>query len=124
MNKKEFEAVLKVSAEIRYEYFIKKIVDYEEIWGLYDNGWVTTIDENKRVLIPLWPKKEFAEYCARNEWKETTAKSIDLYEFIEEWIPEMKKDKQSTSIFWNNKDSVYRTADNLINDIMLELENY
>lgn len=35
MNNKEFEAVFKLPANKRYEYFIKKIAGYEEVLGLY-----------------------------------------------------------------------------------------
>lgn len=38
MNQKEFEFVINLPANIRYEYFIKKVVDSEEVWGLYENG--------------------------------------------------------------------------------------
>lgn len=31
MNEKEFNAVIKLPANVRYEYFIKKIVDYETV---------------------------------------------------------------------------------------------
>jgi hypothetical protein len=42
MDKKEFEALLNQPTNIRYEYFIKKVVDFEEVWGLYNDGWTTT----------------------------------------------------------------------------------
>lgn len=31
MNQKEFESVIKQPPNIRYEYFIKKVADYEEV---------------------------------------------------------------------------------------------
>ncbi|MFD2328955.1 DUF2750 domain-containing protein [Cohnella sp. GCM10020058] len=68
INPKEFEAIIKLSANIRYEYFIKKVTDSEEVWGLYDDGWAMSSDDNGRLLIPFWPKKEFAEYCAYEDW--------------------------------------------------------
>ncbi|MCZ1269023.1 DUF2750 domain-containing protein, partial [Paenibacillus tundrae] len=45
MTSKEFEAVIKLPANIRYEYFIKKVTDSEEIWGLYDDGWAMSSDD-------------------------------------------------------------------------------
>ncbi|KPB03841.1 hypothetical protein AAV98_15050, partial [Bacillus sp. CHD6a] len=33
MDKREFDAVIKQPPKIRYDYFIKKVVDYEEVWG-------------------------------------------------------------------------------------------
>lgn len=47
----------------KYEYFIKKVVDFEEIGRQYDDGWE----------------------CYK-------ATAIDLYDFLESWIPGMKQD--------------------------------
>lgn len=124
MNNKEFEAVIKLHASKRYEYFIKKVVDFEELWGLYDNGWAITEDDEGNKLIPFWPKKEFAEICAVDEWKGYVAESIDLYEFIDNWLPDMKVDKIKPSIFWNNEDSAVLEVEDLISDLKCELENY
>lgn len=47
MNEKEFEMILKLDFEKRYCYFIKKVVDYEEVWLLSnDKGWVIFEDDN------------------------------------------------------------------------------
>ena len=124
MNNKEFEAVIKLPASKRYEYFIKKAVDFEELWGLYDDGWAMTADDKGNKMIPFWPKKEFADFCAIDEWKVYVPESIDLYEFIDNWLPDMKADKIKPSIFWNNEDSVVLEAEKLINDLECELENY
>ncbi|MGY0374217.1 DUF2750 domain-containing protein [Clostridium sp. JNZ J1-5] len=124
MNNKEFEAVIKLPASKRYEYFIKKTVDFEELWGLYDDGWAITEDDSGNKMIPFWPKKEFAEFCAIDEWRGYVAESIDLYEFIDNWLPDMKADKLKPSIFWNNQDSAVLEVENLISDLECELENY
>ena len=64
INEKEFYSVLNLPANKRYEYFIKKVVDWGEVWGLYEDGWAMTEDDNGNLLIPFWPKKEFAQYCS------------------------------------------------------------
>ena len=124
MNINEYNSVIMIPAEKRYEYFIKKVVDYEEVWGLYDEGWATTEDGKNRILIPLWPKKEFAEACAIDEWESYSATSIELEEFINDWLPGMKKDCNLASIFWNNIDSAVVEIDVIKRDIENELEKY
>ena len=124
MNKNEFNSVVKISAAKRYVYFIKKVVDFEEIWGLYNEGWATTEDDKGRILIPFWPKKEFAEACAIGEWGNYKPIAIGLDEFIEKWLPGMKEDGNLPSIFWNNIDSTVVENDILKRDIENELENY
>jgi hypothetical protein len=56
LTSKEFEAVIKLPANIRYEYLIKKVADSEEVWGLYDDGWAMSSDDKGRLLIPFWPR--------------------------------------------------------------------
>jgi Protein of unknown function (DUF2750) len=91
---------------------------------LYDDGWATAQDDNGNILIPFFPKKEFAEYCAVNEWRNFQAEPIDLYEFIDKRLVGMKEDGVRPSIFPTNKDSVMVEIDVLLNDLNNELENY
>jgi hypothetical protein len=99
MNKKEFEALITKPPNIRYEYFIKKVADSEEVWGLYNAGWAAAQDEEGNTVIPFFPKKEFAENCARKEWSTYEAEAIDLEEFKNEWLTGMKSDGIKPSIF-------------------------
>lgn len=125
MNIKEFNALMNSPAKSRYEYFIKKVADFECVWGLYDkDGWAVTSDDNGRLMFPFWPKEEFANACAIEEWKSYTPCSIELDEFLEEWLPDMKEDGVILSIFWNNNDSAVTTVDTVLNDLINELENY
>ena len=125
MNTKEFKALMSSSAKSRYEYFIKKVIDFEEVWGLYDkDGWAVTSDEDGRLMFPFWPKREFANACAIDEWKSYISCSIDLNEFLEDWLPDMKEDGVMLSIFWNNNDSVVVKVESVLNDLLNELENY
>lgn len=124
MINKELEAVIKLPANKRYEYFIKKVVDFEEVWGLYHDGWAISQDDTGKMLMPFWPKKEFAELCSIEEWSDYTPKSIDLDEFINDWLPGIKKDGYKLSIFWNNHDSAVLEVDTLLRDLETELEKY
>jgi hypothetical protein len=121
---KEIEVVFSIPANKRYEYFIKKVADYEEIWGLYNNGWAISEDNAGNKLIPFWPKSEFALMCANHHWENYETSKIKLEEFINEWLPDMKRDGIKPSIFYNNIDSVVRDIDDLLADLEEELENY
>lgn len=123
MNKKEFEALLSKPANKRYEYFIKKIAEKEELWGLYEDGWAMSEDDDGGLLIPFWPLKEYAEHCAINEWKSYNARRIALNVFIEKWLPKMKKDGLKVSIFSNGVDAVNIDTDIVLNHLKDELEN-
>ena len=124
MHKKEVETVFRLPVNKRYEYFIKKVADFEEVWGLYHEGWAMTKDDNGNLMMPFWPKEEFAQLCAVGEWENYIPESIDLDEFIEEWIPGLKGDGFKPSIFWNNDDAVLVELDKLLYDLQAELEKY
>ncbi|MBT2680165.1 DUF2750 domain-containing protein [Bacillus sp. ISL-35] len=124
MNPKEFEAVIRQPAKIRYEYFIKKAADYEEVWGLYHDGWATAKDDMERILLPLFPNETFAEAFAKREWEACNPKRIELEDFLEKWIPGMKSDGIKPSIFPTDIDSVVVEVDVLHQSLLAELENY
>ncbi|MGX2959776.1 DUF2750 domain-containing protein [Peribacillus sp. JNUCC 23] len=124
LNKKEFEAVIKQPPNVRYEYFIKKVVDFEEVWGLYNDGWATAQDEEGNTLIPFFPKEEFANNCAKNEWSGYTAEAIDLDVFMDKWLTGMNSDGIKPSIFPTDDNTVLVNIDVIINDLETELENY
>lgn len=124
MYDKKKLSILKSNGKERYKYFLKKVAEYEEVWGLYDDGWATSEDDEGNILIPFWPTKEYAEYCANKEWERYQPKKINLSEFIEKWIPGMIKNHQSISIFSNGIDTISVDLIGLKNDLEHELENY
>lgn len=124
MNQKEFEAVIKLPANVRYEYFIKKAADYEELWGLYHDGWATAQDDWGNTLFPFFPNEKFADTFAKNEWESCRPKRIELVYFIEKWLPGMKADGIKPSIFPTDTDSAVMDVDTLKADLEAELEKY
>lgn len=124
MINKEIENVLKLNNEKKYEYFIKKIADYEEVWALKDDdGWATLGDEDN-VFFPVWAKKDYSNLCVKEEWIGYTSQKISIQEFVENWIPGLKRDNIRITIMWHNGKGIDVDWDILINDIMAELEKY
>lgn len=125
MNEKELEMTLKLEPDKRYRYFIKKIVDYEEVWSLSnDKGWVKSEDDNGTIQLHFWPTEGHAKQCSIEKWKSTYPESISLEDFVENWLPGMLEDKVGISIFFNNIDSVSIPISQVLSDIEDELENY
>ena len=95
---KKIKNILNFSSQERYDYFIRKAVDFEKVWGLYNNGWATS-KFNEDYVIPFWPEKIFAELCANNEWEGYTPKFLSLKVFMEKWIIGMQHDSYGALIF-------------------------
>lgn len=98
INKKISE-VLKMSLPDRYDYFIRKVADFENIWGLNSDGWALYGDDEGNQVLPLWPEKEFAELCAVDEWRDYIPEAIGLENFLCKWVPGMTNDKTLISVF-------------------------
>lgn len=122
---KKIENILKMSEDERYNYFIRKVTDFEELWGLNNDGWALLGDDDGNRIFPVWPEKEFAALCAVDQWKNYNPEVITLENFIEKWIPGMTNDKTLVNVFLtpNAKGKVISPND-LYTDLQGELEQY
>ena len=82
MRNSKIDNVINLTASERYDYFIRKVADFEEVWGLKDaEGWALMGSE-EQVLFPIWSEKEFAELCKWNNYQPTP---ILLDDFMENY---------------------------------------
>jgi len=56
LNGKEFENVVQLPPQKRYEYFIKKVADWREVWSLWNDGWVLMGDKDGGEMVVLRKK--------------------------------------------------------------------
>ncbi len=125
-NPKEIEAVLRLGDADRYSYLIKKVVDQEELWSLWEEGgWVLTSDDQGRELVPVWPHAKYAEICANGVWSTAGPRSISLDAWLARWLPGITRDHRGIAVFPTpNNRAVAVDADRLSADIEEELANY
>ncbi len=122
---KKIENVINLSANDRYDYFIRKVCDFEKIWGLYNDGWAMMNGNDEKQVIPFWPEKEFARICAVGKWKKYEPKSIDIYEFIDKWLLGMYKDGINIGVFCTPAGKVVIEYPHKVQaDLEKELEQY
>ena len=100
LEPKELEGVLNLAALERYAYFVKRCADWEKVWGLRDDsGWVTAEDDDGRILMPIWPHMEYARVCATDEWGTANPASIELHEWVAEWLPDLEQRRHLVAVF-------------------------
>jgi hypothetical protein len=98
----EIENVLRQNNETRYVYFIKRVADWEEVWGLKgEDGWVLSADDAGNQVAVFWPFKEYAKLCATGAWIQTVPMKIELPTFIDRWIPGLNQDGRLVGVFPN-----------------------
>lgn len=71
MNNRELENVIKLEPFKRYQYFIKKVADFEELWTIVDEEddyALSDIDEFS--LVSFWPAEEFIYSNLEEGWKD------------------------------------------------------
>ena len=126
MNEKQFESVTKLPAEKRYQHFISKIADWEQIWSLRDSeGFVSLADDNDNACLVFWPHPEYAKVLADKEWADCIPTLIDLTKFLEKWLPGMEKDGIKAAVFPTpDSQSIIVDPQRLRSDIERECEQY
>lgn len=100
LNEQEIRAVLSLDGPKRYNHFIKRVTDWEELWTLKaPDGYVLMGDKEEIVHAPVWPHLRYAEICARGEWSNTKPVPISLSEFLNKWIPGLHLEGRMVAVF-------------------------
>ena len=125
VSPKQLEAVLALPGIKRFEHFIKVIADWQEVWGLYQDGWALAAADDGTTVFPLWPAKEYAQVCAANEWAGYEPRSISLRDFTEVLLPTLKLDGVLPGVFFTpTSKGVTPSVDELKSALEAELQNY
>ena len=101
LTEKQVEEILSKRPESRYKYFIRTVVQEEEVWGLMDEeGWLMLEDdEDGTDVLPAFPNVEFAEmFQQKGGYEDFTVEALDLYEFIE-WFDDLTDEKIKIGVF-------------------------
>jgi hypothetical protein len=105
VNDQEFQAVLALPAQRRYRYFVKRVAARGELWSIHgDDGWVIAADDEEHPHLPVWSDRRFAEACIEGPWSDGQARSIDVDEWTEAWIPQLLRDEIRIAVFQTPSD--------------------
>jgi hypothetical protein len=129
ITKQEFEAILKLPPDKRYQYFIKRICDWEQIYALYEgNSIILNEDKKGNLFVFLFPFETFASHYAQNtdEFESSICKAIELDKFIEEVIEKLLSHNVLNALVFPvpNGYGLNVSLSQLKEDINQELENY
>lgn len=125
MHSKKLANVTAMTASARYDFFLRKAADAEEVWGLFEDGWATAANGHGNNGIPFWPERELAEACATAEWAVYQPRKIAVDEFLERWLPGMAKDALLAVVFPTPEDKgTYVDPSRLAADLTGALADY
>ena len=129
ISEQEFDAILKLPPDKRYQYFIKRVCDWEQIYTLYDdNSIILNEDKKGNMSVFLFPFEAFASYYAQNtdELQSSFCKKIELDKFIEEIIEKLLSHNVVNALVFPvpNGYGLNVSLSQLKEDLKQELENY
>ncbi len=125
LNDNQIQSVLALSGPDRYRHFIKVVVDREEAWGLYDDGWALAQTDDGQRVFPIWPASEYASLCADEDWNGYEPASIPLDDLIDELVPKLERASVRLSVFNSPDDKgVIPKFDEFLYHLNLEMEKY
>jgi hypothetical protein len=119
MSAREIDAVLRLEPERRYEHFIKRVADFEQVWSLKhpNGGWVCGA-AGAQESMPAWPHRAYADLMADGEWKAAAAAAISLDESLGKWLPGLARDGRLVAVFPSpHSQVVIRAPDALEHDL-------
>jgi hypothetical protein len=100
VRQQELVNVSALTPEKRYGYFINKVADWAEVWGIRDDeGWSSPLDNQNAACMAVWPAEAFAKQCCVGEWESRHPESIALDEWRDHWLPGMSRDGLKIAVF-------------------------
>ena len=124
-SRKEIEAVTALAGPERYEHFIKIVVNFEEAWGLFEDGWAMAATDNDHSAFPLWPRAEYAQLCATGDWGACHPEAISLEDLLDDVLPTLAIEDIMPAIFMlPGGQAVTPTIDQLEEDLRTEMTRY
>ena len=104
MNEKQFEAVLGLDGFKRYDHFVSKVGDWQQLWGVKsDEGWLVPVAPEEFEYFPVWPHPEYAQRIADENFPGHSATEISAQEFLDHWLPLFKQDSVKVAVFPNHE---------------------
>lgn len=124
MHPEKFKQVAGLPSAERHGYFVGKVADTQEVWGLHHDGWATA-QAHGQVAIPFWPEAAFAQACAGGEWEHFQPRAIALGDFLARWLPGMAGNLQLASVFPVPQGAgAIAAPGDLLRDLQYEAEQY
>lgn len=128
MNNEDLEAILGLSTEDRYEYFLDVVGEERELYILVNSQQhflkLHSDEEGGFEYLPVWPSADFAAAYASDD-TDLKPKSIPLPQFLKKWLSGLEKDGIEVGVFPGLDKSVWITEpSDLEQDLRDELSRF
>lgn len=108
LNPEQYKAVIALDGEQRCSHFIRRIADWEALWGVRnEEGWLVPVTPEGFEYFPVWPHPNYAQTITDKNYPGHQATEIPLEEFMTEWLPRFEVDKVKVAVFPNEDWSMW-----------------
>ncbi|MCA8939654.1 MAG: DUF2750 domain-containing protein [Planctomycetes bacterium] len=115
ISRAEYDAVTRLDGSARFAYFVKKVANWESLWGLWEHGWAMYGTSDKAEAIALWPAREYALACAIGGWESFEPEELDLDFFLSDLASTIRSANRLVAVFAVPNDrGVVVTIDELV----------
>ncbi len=95
----ERNAALQLNADYRYDHFISKVAQHQQLWTLKDEKGLLLLESEGDVCLPLWPHSSYAQDWVKDELASYVPQSITLEVFLERWAEGLEQDQIAVAVF-------------------------
>lgn len=126
MNHHEIENVSKLSPKSRYDYFIRKIADFEELWTIIDaNSDFTLAEVENNTVISFWTHEAFIESNLTPDWSDCVPFKLDIDTLQDIVIPLIRQNNYLINVFpVDSRIGYIVSLTDFVRDLNEELEQY
>lgn len=78
----ETKAAVTMSESQLLEYFLTRVFETEEVWGLDDGCEWIMIERDGQWVMPIWPYQQFAVDVANTDWPKHNPTAESLEDFV------------------------------------------
>ena len=110
MHPKQLENVFALNSKERYEHFVGRVCDWQELWILEnaeENFLIVSPKESEIEYMPVWPEPEYAIEFAKVDGLTYTPKKVEVSAFIDKWLPGLKEDGIKVGVLPNLETTVW-----------------
>ncbi|MGO1245885.1 MAG: DUF2750 domain-containing protein [Oceanisphaera sp.] len=84
----------------RYNHFVNKVVEHQEMWILTDeHGCMMLTSDEDEDCIPMWPHADYAKTWAVDDWAACQPEAINMQTWQSRWLPGMEEDELLVAVF-------------------------
>lgn len=126
MNSKQIENILKLEPQKRYEYFIRKVADFEELWTIVnEDGDYALSSVYDKTLVSFWSAEEFIESNLEEDWSNCKALKLSLDDLTDVVLPYIADNDYLINIFpINGRSGFIVDLEEFSRDFTEELKKY